>query len=480
MSLRETVLVAVLAVVIAFEAMLFFVSILSPDWAASPEGVANTNFYRLASPLAPVLLMIFLYNWVFRVLCREAQRYGSLRKVGSSLFGVFAGLLIARRRFSPDISTGVRMLSYPGVALAIAVTSGFLLGLLPYRSHLGSAGPLVGVDSSDYVAWTQIMLARRFDQALAYAFVGGLEGSRPALLIPLYLVASVGIPPAMIVQFLPAVLAPLLSLSSYLFVRVGQGSSRFAGLTSLFTSFSFYTTIGIWGGYYANWLALSETFLLLTSLLRFSRSPSSRGVMVMLTLGLVLFLTHPWTWTLAVSTCVVFAITIWWETRQLFHVTAVAGVVVSGVVMDFLKSWVFETRSLVSDVATKIPSGGIVQPLFGFWSRIVDSLFNLHSGLMANSIILGLCVVGSLLLRFGDRFQRMLMVWTAISSVPILVVDSYHQARIIYNLPTALLTSLAVAFMVERAAPEKAAKAGLVLLPLLVAANYALEVILPL
>src|SRR5437773_10081303 len=135
------------------------------------------------------------------------------------------------------------------------------------------------------------MLARHMTQTLKYSFVEGLEGSRPLLLVLLYLVASAGISPSQILEYLPMVLAPLLSLSTYIFVRYGHGSSSLAGLTGIFSSVSFYTTVGLWVGYYANWLALILVYLFLTSLLVFPGSPVKLWHVSTYALFVALFLT---------------------------------------------------------------------------------------------------------------------------------------------------------------------------------------------
>src|SRR5205809_7964837 len=149
------------------------------------------------------------------------------------------------------------------------------------------------------------MLARPLQQALQYSFVEGLEGSRPLLLVLLYLVASAGISPSQILEYLPMVLALLLSLSIYTFVRYGNGSARFAGLSALFSSVSFYSTVGLWGGYYANWLALILVYLFLTRLLSFSRSASVVKYCAMYILSVAMFLTHRYQCVLIVLVCLV-------------------------------------------------------------------------------------------------------------------------------------------------------------------------------
>src|SRR5205807_2206658 len=246
----------------------------------------------------------------------------------------FRALLSLLRSVSLSDSAGTfKFLSLPRLILSISLVVSSLLAFVPYRPDLNPSGTLVGIDSPAYVGWIDQMLQRPLLQALQYSFVEGLDGSRPLLLIPLYLVASARISPNLIIEYLPMLLAPLLSWSSYIFVRFGQGSPRLAGLTSLFTSTSFYITAGMWGGYYANMLGMIETYLFLTFLLLFSKTPSTARYGAMFALSIALFLTHPWTWVLIATASLVFALSVWRETGHSVHLKSIIGIITSGIIL---------------------------------------------------------------------------------------------------------------------------------------------------
>src|SRR5207249_990161 len=200
-------------------------------------------------------------------------------------------------------------------------------------------------------------------------------------------IAALGISPTQIIEYLPAVLAPLLSLSTFIFVRFGQGSPGLAGLTALFTPFSFYLTVGLWGGYYANMLALIFVFLFLTLLLTFSRSPTARKYVLLFALSVAIFLTHPWTWILIIAACLVFAVSLWRETGNPIHLRSIAGIIIAGFAVDIAKSLVFETRTVAADVAITASLAGTNQ-LASAWSNLVEALLFTHSGLLGNWTIL--------------------------------------------------------------------------------------------
>jgi hypothetical protein len=463
---------------VTFEISVLTVLLFFPYLSDPGLSVLNMEVYSFLTPLSILFLLGMLYAWLVRLGTRAAVRQSvSFKSFLQFLSVPFRNLLSSLRTVSlSDSAWTFKTLSHPRLMLTISLVVSSLLAFVPYRPDLNPSGTLVGIDSPTYVTWINQMTAKPLLQALQYSFVEGLDGSRPLLLIPLYLVASAGISPNLIIEYLPMFLAPLLSLSSYIFVRFGQGSARLAGLTALFTSTSFYVTVGMWGGYYANMLGMIEAYLFITCLLLFSKSPSTARYGTLLALSIALFLTHPWTWVLIITASLVFAFSVWKETGHSIHLRSITGIITSGVVLDVLKSSVFATRTVAADLATKVPTVGQVA---SFWTNLVDGLLFTHGGLLENWLILGLGLLSVFALRFRDRFERLLILWVGVASVPFLLLDSYHQARIVYDLPIPVLGSIAALFFLPQVGNMNIRSPGLLIIPLLVfSVNYALQSIL--
>ncbi len=479
MTLRQTIIPVILFGLLACELAVLAILALYPY--ASDPGLAalNIGIFTLLAPLSTVALLGLLYAWIARFGTREA-RSRSHRFDSFILFLAepFRETISRIRHMSLSDSVGnLKILSHPRLLLATSIFVSILLVLIPYRSDLNPTGTLVGIDSPTYVGWINQMLARPPLQAIQYSFVEGLDGSRPLLLLLLYLTAVAGASPSQIIEYLPTILAPLLSLSTYVFVRYGQGSARLAGLTSLFTSISFYTTVGLWGGYYANWLGLVLAFLFMTALLIFSKTPSRLNYCGIYFLSIALFLTHPWTWALVATVSLAFAISVWRETRNLIHLKSIVAILLTATALDFVKSWVFATRTVAADLATKSPSS--LGSLLGFWNNLVQALLYTHGGLLGNWLILGMGLAAALALRFSDWFERLLILWTAAASIPFAILDSYHQARIVYDLPIPILMSVAVLFFLPTIGARNLRWPGLIIAVLLVTiTDYTLQGIL--
>ena len=474
-SLLSISLLALISLQIAILAFLIFFPYLTDPGLAA----LDLNVYSLLAPLSTIFVLGLLYAWLLRLVTRAARlrstKFSSfIRFLSEPFHGTVSTINAASLS---DSAQNLRLLSRPRLVIGAGILVSILIVLVPYRIDLNPTESLVGVDSPLYVGWIGQMLARPLSQAVQYSFVEGLEGSRPLLLLSLYPIALLGASPTLIIEYLPAVLAPLLSLSTYVFVRYGHGNARLAALTCLFTPISFYTTVGLWGGYYANMLGLTFAYLFMTALLLFSEKSSQVNFAAMLAASLALFLTHPWTWVLVVTVSLAFAVSLWRETRNRIQLESIVGIIITGIVIDFLKSFIFATRTVAADIATKSPSG--IESLLGFWNNLVEALLYTHGGLLGSWIILGLGLLAAIALRFKDRFERLLILWIAVPSVPFAIMDSYHQARIVYDLPIPVLISVAVLFLTKTIRPQFLRWPGILIgLIVLIIANYALQGIL--
>ena len=478
MNVRGAVLTGLIIALTTYEVLLLIVLAFFPYIPDPGVSSLSAAVHDLLAPFSPILLLGLLYAWLLRFGMRKAgQSSGRFNSIVQFLSYPFEKTWSSVRSVSLSASASrFKTLIHPKLFLGLSLVTSVLLALVPYRPDLNPAGNLVGVDSPLYVTWVSQMLQRPVIGALQYSFVEGLEGSRPFLLIPLYIVAMAGYAPSQIVEFLPLVLAPLLSLSSYVFVRFGHGSPGLAGLTSLFTPLSFYLTVGIWGGYYANMLALIFVYLFFTFFLLFSKSPSAPKYCATFALSVALFLTHPWTWAMIVMVCLAFALSIWRETNRSIHLKSIVGIIIAGIALDLLKSGVFATRTVVEDLATKLPTGGQVG---SFWTNLVATSLYTHGGLLGNWIILSLGLLAGFAFRFRDWFERLIILWVGVASIPFLTLGSYHQARIVYDLPIPIMMSTAVLVFVPQIGAKNILWPELVVVLLLaISVNYALQGIL--
>src|SRR2546425_12572540 len=347
----------------------------------------QAQMFRGLAALSPILLVLLLYAWLARLILNVGRKHSTgLDKFSRTLSEKVSGL---DKPNSPQAK--FILLHYPRLLLILAMTATVLLGLFPYWPGLTPDGNIVGTDTPLYIEWTRQMLARPFPQAISYAFSGADSGFRPVPLILFYLIASLGVRPEQVVEFSPVILGPLLSFSSFVFVRTGSGDKGTAAIAALVASFSFDVTVGIWAGYLANWLGMIIAFFFLAAFLLFEKSQRKTIVIPLIFLSLVMLLTHPWTWALILTTAFLFALTRPRDERKLLTTSAIVLIGV-GIIVDFAKNQVVGSATLAGDLGTKGPAFGISQ-LVKFWPNISVALNVFYDGVLGNVLLLGLSAV---------------------------------------------------------------------------------------
>jgi len=245
-------------------------------------------------------------------------------------------------------------------------------------------------------------------------------------------------------------------------------------VVSLLSAFSFVATVGMWGGFFANWLAIIEAYILLTLLLRFLRTMSRRGFVLLTLMSIAMFLTHPWTGVVVLTVASVFVISVWRDSREIILAKALF-VLLSITTVFYVTKIVFVEGLATAQYTSATVSGSGVSQLFSLRPNMVYSLFVFFDGLFGNAILLGLSIMGVIRLRFPDRFERLLALWVAIGSIPFGFLQSGLQVRILYDLPLPILASMGLLPLIRPLGKRTLHSSLALLLVLLLSANYALR-----
>ena len=290
--------------------------------------------------------------------------------------------------------------------------------------------------------------------------------------------ALLGVQGDVSVKFYPLLLAPLLVISSFLFVLLGFGDKRTAGLVAMMTTLSFQFTVGMWAGYYANWLALAESYLFLGIILRFSNSGSKVTFLGVVFSSLALLFTHPWTWDLMILLAAIFMVERSLRTHDLRLMKTTILVVIISLAVDILRAFVLSTVSgSGSGLEFAVSSAGFAQSLM-LWPDVVAVFVQYYNGLMADAVVLGLSLMT--VWRTWDSnapFSRLLIWWVALASLPFPFLTSIWQSRIVYLLPTPVLASAGVIGL-GKLGSGSTQKMLILLLLVLYGANYSLNAIM--
>jgi len=469
------IVTGILVILVGLEVVSLIEQILAPDVAAgdfSLQVILSTG-YQFLVPFSPMLILLIIYFWVGRLTVRLLSRSDRGNHI-SIRFG-FISRFFERLPFSWD-GQNVPLLGRPLAVLLVGMASTCFLAIMPYRPDVNSAGTPVGADTSAYIFWVNQMLQKSIPDGLVYAFRQASNGDRPLSLIIPYAISGIfGVQSDAAVKFYPLLLGPLLVVSTFLFVSLGFGHKHTAGLVGLMTAFSFQFTVGMWAGYFANWLALAESFLLTGFLLRWISSRSKVGFICIVSLSIVLLFTHPWTWDFMLLLSTSFMVERIVANHDFKLMRAATLFVAIGLAADSVKSFVlggYGGGRAAVDIATS--SIGLPQ-LVAFWPNIAATFAQYYSMLLADSEGLGLASIA--MWRFSASrhdFARLVVLWVAIASLPFPFLGSLLQSRIIYLLPIPLLSTGAVLGL-QRLGQGRTQQALILLVLLLFSANHALS-----
>jgi hypothetical protein len=302
-----------------------------------------------------------------------------------------------------------------------------------------------GVDTEYYL--NRLTSIEEFEQLLRL-----LPGDpRLLYLILLKTLCLAGASPQLSIKLGPLLLTALNACAFY-FLAAEVADSRLAGgLAGAFTALGMQTSVSLYAGIYANWLALplgaSATALYLKAA-KTGRLLYLAPTYLLTTLCLV---AHPWSG--AVSTFILLLTSL----------------------LDVASSRLRNKRStLVSSLTASMLgltlAAGYLYAPFKAYARSVESLYpsfnpsNLNSltfnlsfnmdymvgGFMSAPILYVASLIGfsALSLEKGNsRSTRLISIWLAITITPILIAEQWLQWRLIYLTPTQLLPGLGVYYL---------------------------------
>jgi len=434
-----------------------------------------TSVFLVIVPIQMVSLAIWLYypfspgilvnDSISRWVHLEAQTFLSttplLNAATLSFLGVGATLSLLGLRHKDIVDEtgtagkqGNRRESWSSrgsvTIIGFSVGLSVLFAVYPYLPGVNPSGGAVSVDVRWYNAWVNEMLSEsNWIDALKRGFYIG-DGDRPLFLLLLFAIAQVTrLPVLTIAEFIPVLLGPISVLSIYYAVRISVGETRFAVLAGLFTVVSSQFTVSMYAGFFANWLAISGSYLFLALMSRFLEAPSRKLMISSMILSLMVLLTHNFTWTLVTVVAALLLLTyipqgrdsrLFWRTRFLPY----AMVILVSLTVDLAKTWLIGLPGgIVNDYVIASSHIGIEQ-LLRRWLNLSVTITTYVGGMFANPVMLGLAFGGLFAVRYSNGFERAMLIWLLVGFVPVLFGTTLVQTRLLYNLPVHVLAALFV------------------------------------
>lgn len=183
--------------------------------------------------------------------------------------------------------------SLPYLILIASLALGVAIGVYPYV--VGGVSGVLGVDSWFYIANLGSM--NGIEDVVPF-----VQSTRAVFFVVLFVVKTLtGLSAEWVVRLMPAVLSPLLALSTFVLVREGTGRSSVAALAALLSVVSAQTALGMSAGIINNWFALSISNFMFALTVRSIRAGSKVAAVGAFVFSFILLSSYAFLWVVVVA-----------------------------------------------------------------------------------------------------------------------------------------------------------------------------------
>ena len=182
---------------------------------------------------------------------------------------------------------------FPYLILVGSLALGVAIGVYPYV--VAGVGGTLGVDSWYYIS--NLSSISSIQDVAPF-----LRETRAVFFVLLFAVKTLtGLSADWVVRLMPAVLSPLLALSTFVLVREGTGRSSVAAFAALLSVISAQTALGMSAGIINNWFALSIANFMFALTVRSIRARSKLAAVGALLFSLILLSSYAFLWVVVIA-----------------------------------------------------------------------------------------------------------------------------------------------------------------------------------
>jgi hypothetical protein len=198
--------------------------------------------------------------------------------------------------------------------LLLAIVLSIVLVLIPQHPLINKDNQYIGVDTGYYAGWIGELSRSKSLSDFTYQLfvVHGQGGDRPLSLLflfSLYQIAGGGNTSlAEVIEYFPLILGPGIVLAFYFLTVELTRNEKIALIAAFLAAISYHTLVGIYAGFYANWLALIVGYISIAFLFRYLRTGRHFDIILFSGLLIGVLLLHVYTWTVLAAVAGVFLI----------------------------------------------------------------------------------------------------------------------------------------------------------------------------
>ena len=462
-SLRLTLnYLAIIAIILGVYSILLSLSMIFIPQNISIDKILATNHFPIDnngyeififfSALSPLLLIVIFFCLPIKLLIKTFSK--SILKVGRIWWSQSDELTLSKKLVRKK---------WRIFCLLLLVLFSISLALIPQLSAVNRDNQQIGSDSASYEEWITSLrqattLQKFFDTALSQL---GLQGDRPLALIFLFLLTSVIDAPVLdTIEYLPVILGPALVLVVYFLTReltLNETASLFAA--SLTGLGYFQVSMGIYAGFYANWIALLLGYTSLIFFFRFLRKSTKISPLIFFILLLATLFSHALTWSiLSIVMGIFLIVSLLCNTYPRKKIILLLVLIASTIVIDVVKTISLEPIGSAGGVELTLSLAQAkigLKDLGSVWSILVDATQEHFGGIFCNIIVLGLVIYWSIRSNLRTDFNMFIVVFLMIGIPSLLLGDWIVQSRVFYNIPFQIPAAIALTYL---SAQKNAAK----------------------
>jgi hypothetical protein len=401
------------------------------------------DIFVLFSTLSPVLMFLIIFCFPVKLIINGFLHRSKNKKDTNNHHNIASSFFL--RMDAVRLRTKV-------ILITIFVLLSIGLAIIPHNPMVNKNNQEIGVDTHYYVDWIAPLMSSNNTQEFVHqAFtVQGHQGDRPIALIFLFAIVMLidAHNASTIIDHVPLILGPGLVLAVYFLTRELTSNEVSALFASFLTAVSFQMLVGIYAGFYANWLALIFGFLSVIFLFRYLRVSKKQDLFVYGLLLVTLLLTHVYTWTIFVFVFAIFlAVMLRARDYNRKSIILLLLITLASVVIDVARISI--TGSISGMAADTEIAGSYTgsEEYIQRWNTLIETIQVYDGGQFSNFIVIALGLYWlffSNLLKASDIF---LIIFLSTAIIPLFMGNSHLQVRVLYNIPFQIPAAIALTYM---------------------------------
>jgi hypothetical protein len=381
------------------------------------------EIFLLFSSLCPVLMFLLIACFPVKLLMKRLTEVLKIRNNAVNLASISNEMVRRRTKI---------------ICLSLSMVLSVAMVLIPHEPTISKDNQEIGVDTAVYVNRIRDLLGQSDNiREFIHKLFVTLGDRSITFIFLLTIVKTLPFDLSYTVDFIvPIILGPILVLVVYFLTQELTSNDATSLLSSFLTAVSFHTLIGIYAGFYANWLAIIVGYLMFVFLFRFLKTSSKMDFAIYSVLIVILLYSHVYTWSVLVIVVGVFLVAMlklnYYSRRSMILLLSVALISVAIDVARITTTGSFS--GIAQDISIANTGVGLEQFTLR-WSNLLDTIHRYLGSQFSNFIVLVLGLYWLARSNLREPSTIFLVTFLSLGIVPLFFGNSLVQIRVLYDIP---------------------------------------------